>query len=254
MKIFGNSESIHKVILLHGGPGMDDSYFFPYLIELGEKFEIISYTQLKKEDLTMKDLVGELKNICDSYRNAKIHLVGHSFGGVLATEFISRYPNIVESLTLISSPYSSSWVDVFMNNYPDFEKEKLSVIYSAKLTADEIYKERSLIYSSLYFSKDKENEGKKVLNKIKYFEASLSSMYQDYMNDFDQTNILRELQIPVLYLYGEDDNILDSKYVKEVTRLNENIKYQEMTGAGHFPFVEKPDFVISKIVEHIEKE
>ena len=98
------------VILLHGGPGFS-SYYLKSLEELGSDRPVIRYDQLgggkssKITDTTMFTIphfVAELDSLRASLGMAKVHLVGHSWGTILAFEYYRAHPDHVSSLTLAS--------------------------------------------------------------------------------------------------------------------------------------------------------
>ena len=76
IKKFGNNSSKKKLVLIHGGPGMDSSYFFPFLTPLGEHFEVITYDQTRGSNIKMTDLMTQLENIISSLSDSEVYLLG----------------------------------------------------------------------------------------------------------------------------------------------------------------------------------
>ena len=87
----GNRKSSISLLFVHGGPGMDESYFRPFLEPLGNQYEIIFYRQLRvpfKTDDGLNELLRQLDDIVNSLNNSSIFLFGHSWGTVLALSLI----------------------------------------------------------------------------------------------------------------------------------------------------------------------
>lgn len=116
-KRIGNNPSI-KVLLLNGGPGATHEYFecfesfFP-----GEGIEFIYYDQLgcgnsdNPKDTTLWDLprfVEEVEQVRTALKldQSNFYLLGHSWGGILATEYALKYQSNLKGL-IISNMMSS---------------------------------------------------------------------------------------------------------------------------------------------------
>ena len=103
MKRVGDPTSKNKVICLHGGPGMDDSYFLPYLQAPFQSYELVLYTQGEASNgHDINALVAELDNLVDQFTGNRVFLLGHSFGGALALEYLARHGKKIAGLILCS--------------------------------------------------------------------------------------------------------------------------------------------------------
>jgi len=98
------------VILLHGGPGYSSFYLKP-LEALGNDRPVVRYDQLgggrsdRTSDTTLFTIahfVGELEALRAHLGYERVHLVGHSWGTILAFEYYRAHPEHVASLTLES--------------------------------------------------------------------------------------------------------------------------------------------------------
>lgn len=96
------------VIVLHGGPGGDYRALLD-LKELGDEFFVVFYDQrgsglsqrLPDSEYTVDHFVEELDGVVDRYgQGRKVHLVGHSWGAMLATAYLGRHPGKVARAVL----------------------------------------------------------------------------------------------------------------------------------------------------------
>ena len=114
IETFGN-EKDKPLIFLHGGPGYNSVPFERTTAdELAKNgFFVISYDrrgegrneQLKAE-YTFEQTFKDLNKIYESFELAKATLIGHSFGGIVATIFADKFPDKINSLILASVPIS----------------------------------------------------------------------------------------------------------------------------------------------------
>jgi len=104
-KLFGViSKDSRPLIALHGGPGMAHDYMLP-ISDLSlpgpQSRPILFYDQIgngrsshfkgkPKEFFTVDLFVNELLNIIKHFKLTEYHIVGHSWGGMLAAEFETR--------------------------------------------------------------------------------------------------------------------------------------------------------------------
>ena len=123
-KIVGEREVAGKLplLLLHGGPGACHDYLWPLaaLAQTGRR--VIFYDQIgcglshinesKPEMWTVDLYCEEIDAVRKAIGLEKIHLLGQSWGGMLAMEYLIRQPRGVVSATIASSPASMpQWVE-----------------------------------------------------------------------------------------------------------------------------------------------
>jgi len=139
-KLFGNIEGRTRtpLVVLHGGPGLSHHYLLP-IADLAEKYGIpvIFYDQLgnggsthlkeKPETFWTVDLfMDELTNLLRHFSIEDAYdLLGHSWGGILASEFaVERQPAGLQHLVIADSLASSAlWGQSTMELLKNFPQE-----------------------------------------------------------------------------------------------------------------------------------
>jgi pimeloyl-ACP methyl ester carboxylesterase len=103
------------LVLLHGGPGFPSGYLSP-IEQLAPSRAVVRYDQIGSgrsdwpDDPTLwriDTFVDELATLREQLGLERVHLLGHSWGGQLALEYLFTRPEGVESLVLASSMFSS---------------------------------------------------------------------------------------------------------------------------------------------------
>lgn len=123
-KIVGEKEEPGKLplLLLHGGPGACHDYLWSLAAMADTGRRVIFYDQIgcglsqisesKPEMWTVDLYVEEVDAVREALGLDKIHLLGQSWGGMLAMEYMIRQPKGVASVTIASSPASMiQWVE-----------------------------------------------------------------------------------------------------------------------------------------------
>ena len=101
------------VIFLHGGPGYNSASFelgaAPALAEQG--YYVITYdrrgcarTTGFYAAYTFDEAIADLADVMDTYDVDRATLMGHSFGGAVATRFAQVHPRRVERIILVGAP------------------------------------------------------------------------------------------------------------------------------------------------------
>jgi proline iminopeptidase len=96
------------VIVIHGGPGDDFQYLLP-LVDLSDDYFMVFYDQrgcglsarVDAEELTVENYYKDLDNLIDYFADTSgVFLIGHSWGAMLATGYIGKYPDKVSKAVL----------------------------------------------------------------------------------------------------------------------------------------------------------
>jgi pimeloyl-ACP methyl ester carboxylesterase len=101
-------------VLLHGWPQDRGAWsqVTPLLREGG--LRVVAFDQrgysprarpTERRAYRMKELVGDVLALLDTLGTARVHLVGHDWGGSVAWAFAERHPERLRSLTVLSTPH-----------------------------------------------------------------------------------------------------------------------------------------------------
>lgn len=116
--IWGNLADGIPLICLHGGPGHPSQYMRPHsLLHTNHGVPVVLYDQLgcgkstrlpsKRGDTafwTIDLFIAELRNLLSVLGIQRFDLLGHSWGGILATSFALTQPPGLRKLMLMSAP------------------------------------------------------------------------------------------------------------------------------------------------------
>lgn len=111
-KAFGKPTD-KPIIFLHGGPGYNGVNFEVTTAQkLADKgFYVIVYdrrgegrSEDAKAQFTFRETFDDLDSLYIKYHLTQASLIGHSFGGIVATLFAESYPQKVKSVFLVGAP------------------------------------------------------------------------------------------------------------------------------------------------------
>jgi pimeloyl-ACP methyl ester carboxylesterase len=117
----GNLRGGVPLVLLHGGPGIPSNSYATLMTQLADRRAVIRYDQLgcgrsdRPDDPSLwrvETFVSELAALRSELQLDEMHLLGHSWGGMLALEYTLTRPAGVRSLVLSSTLSSTRfWVE-----------------------------------------------------------------------------------------------------------------------------------------------
>ena len=223
-RIVSGRTAATPLLLLHGGPGTP-SYCLEPLAALADERPVIFYDQLgcgrsdKPSDPTLWRLdrfVEELGQIREVLDLTEVHLLGHSWGTMLATDYMLTRPTGVLSLILaspvLSVPRFIEDANRLRTELPLETQEVLRKHETAGTTDSAEYQESTMVYYKLYVSRL--DPWPPVL--LKTFEELAAPVYNSMwgpsefhatgpLKDYDRTSQLDQLELPVLLTAGRYD-------------------------------------------------
>ncbi len=252
------------IIVIHGGPVLDHSYIQPYLEDLENDYRLIYFDQrlsgrsdgeVDSSGVSIQAFVEDIDGIRRHFGYDKVHVMGHSWGGLLAMEYATRYSDYVESLLLINSiaPSNSLWMEEQnalqpgMSASDSIRRQEILRLY----TTSEI--PSSAIEELLKLSFKYQLADTSQADRLDFFipddyiaRSGKFSLLQGYLATYDLREDLRSLSIPALVVYGENE---PSKYISGPVLQNDlqNSQLVVMEDCGHFPFLEQPNAFIQLV-------
>lgn len=262
------------LIVLHGGPGLDQDYLLPQLYKLAENNLVIFYdqrgsgrsldTKLNEQYLNTHQFVEDLENLRKSLGIDKFILMGHSWGGFLAMHYaIEHQDHLVGLILLNTAPADSKGIKAFKDefelrtkNIRDDIKPLFAYDEFKALNASQISDLNRKLYSVYFYNPDKAKELSlnfhvaSAQSGFKVMEVMLkTSWLQLNTNLFPN---LKTLKVPTFILHGKQD-IIPAWTAKEI---NDAIPHSEiivLDHCGHFPYIEQPAQFFSEVNNFLHK-
>ncbi len=267
-----------NVLVIHGGPGypisqpllgfrpLTDNYKFIYYDQRGcgkssrpiDKFASSNYyenmTTLDKT-LGLGAQIADVERIRQILGDDQLIIVGHSFGGFIASLYAAEFPEHVKALVLIAPaeilvmpPPSGGLYEQVKPLLPDSMKQDY---------AD--YLKRYFNFGAL-FSKNEANLVALNQEFAKYYEAAVKSkgfsvpasnstgdnggwmvqaIYMSMGTRHDYRAALKKVNAPVLVIHGDQD-LQPEKASRMYAEAFPNAEFQVIQNASHFAFEEQP--------------
>ena len=247
------------LLLLHGGPGAPSHYLKP-LERVAVDRPVIFYDQLgagrspAPQDpalWTVERFVKELGQVREALGLEEVHILGHSWGSMLAMDYMLTRPEGVKSLTFASPALNiSRWTQDARELLKALPEETQALIerHEAEGTTDAPeYQDAVMAYYGLYLSRSEPWSP----DLLAAFEGFNTDLYH-YMwgpSEFTATGTLEgydreaemaELDLPVLFTTGRYDEATPET-VRHFQGLVPGAKIRIFENSAHMTMLDEPE-------------
>ena len=172
-------------------------------------------------------------------------LIGHSLGGMIVQEILTKYISFAEAAVLIATSAKFGSNDLSWQN--NFINARLKPLEEGKSMKDISIKAVANIIGS--------NKNQKIITFASNMMASISkNTYKSAilsLINFDVRHKLINIAIPLLLISGDEDKQAPAKTMESMSKKIKNSKYLEIKNCGHLIHLEKPEIFNRSIKEFI---
>lgn len=251
------------ILVMHGGLGLDHTYFRPWLDELGDRAELIYYDHrgngrsARAASLAAVDhatFAADAEQLRAHLGLDRFILLGHSYGGFLAQEYALRYGGKgghLAGLILCSTAPALEYAPVTMANAMARGKpEELAALgeaFGRSMENDEDLHSIWMRILPLYFKQYDEQIARSIDQATIYSAAAWNHANANCLPAFNTVARLAEITVPTLVLGGADDWITPPEQGQRLQAALAKAELAVFQQSGHFPFIEEPDKFIATV-------
>lgn len=219
-----------------------------WIDELNDRFHIISidlpnfgltgpFPNLKIDDDSYPDF---LRDLLDALEIKKCHIAGNSLGGFFSYSFAAKYPERVNKMILLDAagflfvpPLALiSWGLPFGGWVAENTNPPKSLVFNlirqAYAKGERASEEELIRYYEMMLRPGNREGGSKV---VQFVRNRLGF----------NTSCLKDLQIPTLVMWGEEDKWIPIRHTKNFKKSLPNCQVITYSDCGHMPMEEKPE-------------
>jgi len=241
--IYENKDSNQWVTFVHGAGG-SSSIWFQQIRDFQKQYNVLlldlrghgnANAPIKKafkETYTFSSLANDILEVLEHLKIEKSHFVGISLGTILIRQLAEMHPARVQSMILGGAILKMNFRSQILMKLGNFFKYILPYLILYRFFAFVIMPNKNHKQSRLLFI----NEAKKLYQKefIRWFK--LTSEINPVLKWFRQV----ELNIPTLYVMGEEDFMFLPAVRKVVAMHCETAQLYVIAACGHVVNVEQP--------------
>lgn len=204
-------------------------------------------SQVAGEIHTMEFIADTLRDVLDKQHIGRCFVTGHSMGGYAALAFADRYPDRVQGLILLhSTPYTDS----------EEKKE------NRKREIELVRNDKKELIAKLFAPKGFAEENRRRLgSRIGQLEEMIQitdddgivALLNGMMLRRDMNARLRELGLPVLFIFGRHDAFIPTETAERIAADHPEAETARLDHSGHMGHVEEPDATADLIRSFIDR-
>ena len=250
---FGNPAD-KMLVILHGGPGSDYRYLLNCKEFANHGYYIVFYDQrgsglsqrFDKRSYSTDIMIEDLNAVIAHYKTSptqKVFLLGHSWGAILATAYVNKYPTAIRGQVLCE-PGGFKWQDI-----KDYVSRSRDFHFTSEALNDALYPDQ--------FLTGKENQHAILDYKLALLSASdgakdnpigdegllpfwrPGAVVNKALFDLgerekpDWTTNLHAFSTKVFFAYSEKNSAYGLSHAQLVSSAYSNVQLEKINGAGH---------------------
>ena len=249
------------LFVLHGGPGSDHSDFKPWFTPLASYNQIVyldhrcngQSDRVDPAECTLEQLAKDVDALRQYLGFDKIHVLGHSFGGMVAQVYATMFPESLHKLVLVcTAPSHDFYRDAkqFAARVGTAEQNRIiPELFEGNIVDDAHLEQWWEVCLSLYFYNQDPALMHEVGNRpIGSLEAS-NYTFKHLLPQYDVRPQLPACEVDTLIIAARHDWITPVSQAEEIQKLMPNAKLHIFEKSGHMPFIEEQGDYI-QLVSH----
>jgi L-proline amide hydrolase len=263
------------VLCLHGGPGANWLHMEPYEV-LADERQVVFYDQLGAGNSAVSEphdpamwipelFVDEVDAVRDALGLERVHVLGHSWGGMLGMQYAAGRPDGLVSLIAESSPPSvPDWmpeVARLRSELPPDVEATLREHEAAGTTDSPEYEEAVMVFYRRHLCRVDPWPNWLVecfqlleANPEVYHSMNGPSEFHviGTIRDWDITDRLGRIDVPTLIFSGRYDEVTPAS-TEVAHRLIPGSEYVVMEGSSHMSQAEQPEETLALVRDFLRR-
>lgn len=261
----GDSDSGCVLVAINGGPGLTSNYMLDLETLVSTGCAVVTYDQRglgqsshpndpdSPESYSLQKYAADLEAIRNEIGVDRIHLFGHSFGGIVAMQYAVDYPDRVASLIFYGSG-PPTWVEI-QESQANFSERLTDLIESGAIPPPSEWAENGIDpLLPAYFSDPAFTFPEGGLGGAPEYDQKVNDLTYQNLVGIDLRSSLKAFDQPVLLLFGVDDPFgVEMAESVQGALGNADIEMVLIESCGHF-WHECPDEVYAHIRQFISNQ
>lgn len=255
VNLFYETYGSGEPLLLIEGLGYASWMWFKQIPALKEHFMVITYDNRGVGNSDKPDypysipmMAGDAASLLQSLGLKSAHLLGVSMGGMIAQQFASDYPALVNKLILCCTSHGGP------NSIPAPPETIKAMTDVEGLSPEEALQQAMSVAFSPEYLEDNKDEFNQIIN-WRLENPTPQYCWQHQFNavlNFNSEEWLSSIDKPTLIITGTGDKVIPPKNSEKLHQKIKNSKLVMLEDGGHLFFMEKPDQFNREVINFLK--
>ncbi|GAB4216079.1 MAG: alpha/beta hydrolase [Synechococcales cyanobacterium] len=259
------------VILLHGFP--EFWYSWRHQIPaLAQKFRVVvpdlrGYNDSDKPSsgYDLDTLVADVQGLLQHFGTTTAAVVAHDWGGTIAWYWAERFPEQVRQLVVLNSPHPACWRRELLSNWDQWRRSWYMLFFQLPWLPEWLLERNLGEWVQRLFQETAIRKGAFSRLDVQHYQRALAKpgVMQAALNYYREwihprhwqrwiTEPLRQIEIPTMVIWGEDDFALSPRLVEGLDDYcRDELRVEVIPECGHWIQQEAPQTVNRLLVEFL---
>lgn len=271
VSVYVSSQGTGRPVFVLGGPWFGHYYLRQFNEELAKEFRVIAYdprgsgrsSPLSQAEITLAGHLHDLETLRRSLGVAKMNLVGHSMGALVAILYAAAHPDTMASLVLMhpAPPFDQEQQEemhkAFVSRFTPEDSANMNRLSSSSLFQEGDAKTHEDYFRVLYspFFRDRA-----LLSQVGFAFTPTTAKYAVNAEEhllpailtMDPAARLAQIQCPTLVIHAEHD-IIPEAFSRSLAERITDATYVLLQGLGHFAYIEDPGRAMPPITDFLRQ-
>ncbi|MEL6983115.1 MAG: alpha/beta fold hydrolase [Actinomycetota bacterium] len=248
------------LVLLHGGLGLDHTYFRPAFDQLADRATLVYYDHRGNgrsdrpadygAEMTLDQLVADTVGLLDHLGHEQAVVLGHSYGGFLAQLLAAAHPDRLRGLILCNTVPAFDYQPA-----PSGTDEQLAAFgaaFSGPMADDEAWHQTWSTIWPMYFHRWDAAEAARV-DAGTHYVAEAWNTAAGLLATFNTIDQLPGIDVPTLVVSGRHDFITPPEPGGDrIAGLLPNAELAVFEDSGHYPFMEEESAFFARLGQFLD--
>jgi len=260
-RTFGTGKPL---LIINGGPGMNSDGFQALATSLSANFRTIIFDQrgtgksvLKKVDsttITMALMISDIEALRKQLGLEKWSVLGHSFGGMVASAYATVHPEVIDKIVLSASGgIDLGLLDYFresLNSKLTTAQRDTIDYWAARMEGEDGHYARlqrakvlahAYVFDTTYYPV--------IAERLTQINPDVNQLMWDNLHliKFDCRDQLRDVAIPVLIIQGKQD-LVRSQTAEDSHQAFRNSRVVYMDHCIHYGWLDNPEVYFKEVI------
>ena len=242
------------VLLMVAGMASDSKSWQFILPDMIKHYRLIIYdnrgcgrTETDGKGFNLKDLAKDAFGLLDHLEYDKVHVLGHSMGGMIAQEMALMHPERIDKLVLASSSPQLSQkakdilddlYDKWLNGYDmaDWFRIMFQWLFTKEALSNKKFMDAAIIFALSY----------PYLQTQEGFKGQV-----DAINSFNAVERIQEIKHTTLIMSGKEDILIPPEESKALLNISGTTEFKLIEHAAHSIHAEQPEAFAEAVKEFL---